>query len=135
MTNGTLKELTTAEIARIIYNSWLVFHKTVDAVTPWEPYDSLPEPLKALEVAQVEAIINKMRLRPHELHENLVVTVQNIVAEGQLDEKISFRLAPYMIPFSGLGIELKTRFRLQVQLARILLRHNRNVKRQAKRQG
>jgi len=132
---STLKELTTTEMAQIIYTSWLELEKVTDPVTPWQPFDSLNNELKALEVAQVERIIKNIRLRPHELHQYFKVTGQKLIADGALDENIIARLNIYMIPFGGLGIVQKTRFRLQVQLTRILMRHNRNVTREEKRPG
>jgi hypothetical protein len=133
MANGTLKELTTAQMAKICYGAWWDLDFINDMVAAWEPFDNLPEPLKTLEVGQVEAIIENIRIRPHELHEKFKVTVQNMVAEGQLEENIIARLKPYMIPFVGLSVINQTKFRLQVQLTRILMRHNKNVERSKKR--
>lgn len=133
MTNGTLKELTPEEIARIVYNSWLELVMAHGSVAPWQPFDSLPEPLKALEMIQIEHIIGNIQARPHELHAFYRVTGQKMIRDTAPGENIIANLEPYMIPFTGLDIIRQTRFRLQVQLTRTLLRHNRNVKRAQKR--
>lgn len=134
MGNGTLKELTTAEMAKIIYNSMREMDLVTQEVTTWPPFDSLEMELIPLFVGQTEAIINNIRIRPHELHQHFKVTAQQMIANTNPAQNILDKLAPYMIPFQALSEIEKTKFRLQVQLARILMRHNRNVKRAIQRQ-
>lgn len=134
MGNGTLKELTTADMAKIIYNSGREIDLVTQKVTTWPPFDSLEMELVPLFVSQVEAIINNIRLRPHELHQHFKVTAQQMIANLAPAQNILDKLEPYMIPFQALSEIEKTKFRLQVQLARVLMRHNRNVKRAEKRQ-
>jgi hypothetical protein len=131
---STLKELTTAEITQIIYTAWRELALVTDEVTAWEPFDSLDNTLKALEMAQIEAIIDNPALRPFQLHEQFKVTGQEMIKAVAQNENIIARLNAYMIPFRALSLAMKTKFRLQVQLGRVLSRHNKNVKRNQKRQ-
>jgi hypothetical protein len=132
--SSTLKELTTGEMVRIIYTTWRELYLVADPVTPWEPFNELDPALYALETAQVEALIANVRTRPNELHQIFKVTGQKMISDLVVNENIIARLKPYMIPFERLPAIDKTKFRLQVQLTRTLMRHNRNVKRYQKRQ-
>lgn len=134
MTNGTLKELTPEDMARIAYTAWQDLAQVTGEVADWPAYDSLPEQLKGLETLQIDHITANIKLRPHQLHEYYKVTGQKMIRDLNLDDNIIAKLDAYMIPFSLLSVINQTRFRLQVQLARTLLRHNRNVKRAQKRQ-
>lgn len=132
--SSTLKELTTAEITQIIYTAWRELALVTDEVTPWEPFDTLDNTLKALEMAQTQAIIDNPALRPFQLHEQFKVTAQQMIKAVAPNENIIARLNAYMIPFRALSLAAKTKFRLQAQLGRVLMRHNKNVERSKKRQ-
>jgi hypothetical protein len=83
---------------------------------------------------QTLAIIDDPRIKPAGLHDKWYVTTQKLIADGALNQKFIARLNPYMIPFRELAIEKKTEIRLHLQMARTLIRHNRNVERDQKRQ-
>jgi hypothetical protein len=130
--SSTLKELTPIEMAAIIHASISELATIADTVTAWAPFDSLPKYVKELHVLQVTAIIDNQRVRPNELHQIFKVTGQKWIAAGTVEDNNIARLKTYMIPFNELPLIVKTNYRLQVQLTRTLIRHNRNVKRSEK---
>lgn len=131
---GTLKELTPKQIAKIAYSSVsdLMVMGAVD--TPWNRWEELPEPMKPLIIAQVSAIMDNVGLKPRQLHDLMKVTIQQQRAKKQLTDDTFAIFDPYMIPFNQLTPVDQTGYRLLLQLVRILVRYNRNVRAYEKRQ-
>jgi hypothetical protein len=127
-------ELDARKITVIIYGAIRELRKVTYPDTPFPAFDKLePADREALE-DQTLAIIDNPRVKPAELHDNWHVTTQKMIADDALDQNSIARLNPYMIPFRELATGKKTEIRLHLQLARTLIRHNRNVERHQKRQ-
>ena len=123
------------ELNVIVYNAINAFYQAaVDPVTPITPFESLEPELKALFELQMGLIVKNIKLKPKELHDNWKVTAQQMIAQGIIRQELVAKLNPYMVPFVNLPVWRQTTYRLQLQLARTLLRHNRNVERAHKRQ-
>lgn len=128
------KLLKAAELAAIIYNAVRDFILLQPAVTDGQAFDALPEGQRALFESQIIKIATNIRVKPKELHDNWKVTAQRMSAQGELDQDFIVISEPYMIPFDELPIWMKSQYRLQLQMVRTLLRHNKNAERAQKRE-
>jgi len=127
-------ELKPDEISKILLYTTAVFTGYAAGVTPETAIDDLNKVDQASFEDLTLVIIEDPSLKPRELHDKWVVTTKKMIEDGALDDKNIARLEPYMIPFSELPLNIQTIYRLQVQLTRTLLRHNRNGERNTKRQ-
>ena len=129
------KVLTAEEMNVIIYAAIQCYTAGLDPVTPLTPFDKVEPEFRAIFEMQMAQIYEKSGLKPRELQAFSGVTVQDMIAQGIIKEELVAKLNPYMLPFNKLPVSKQTEYRLQLQLARTLLRHNRNVERAKKRQG
>jgi hypothetical protein len=127
-------ELDARKMTVIIYGAIKEFKRVTLPDTLQVPFDMLEDDEKAILEDQTCRIIDNPRIKPAELHDIWYVTTQKVIAEDGLDQNSIARLNPYMIPFRELATGKKTEIRLHLQLARTLIRHNRNVERHQKRQ-
>jgi hypothetical protein len=129
---GTLKELTERQIAEIAYEASAQLQRVADPAISQVAFSMLdPADLKIF-MAQISAIIKNPRIKPMQLHQHFMVAAQQLIARGEIEKNKTAILDAYMIPFNELDEITRTKYRLQVQLVRIMVRHNRNV--QHKRQ-
>jgi hypothetical protein len=129
------KVLTAEEMNVIIYAAIQCYTAGLDPVTPLTPFDKVEPEFRAIFEMQMAKIYEKSGLKPRELQAFSGATVQDMIAQGIIKEELVAKLNPYMLPFNKLPVSKQTEYRLQLQLARTLLRHNRNVERAKKRQG
>jgi len=126
--------LTTEKLNAIIYAAIRDLNELTNPVTPIEAFDDLPEALQTIFNSQMAIIIDDIKTRPKELHDKWKVTAQELIDSDTISQDLVANLETYMLPFRKLPVWKQTEYRLQLQLARTLLRHNRNVERYEKRQ-
>ena len=126
--------LTTDKIGALIHAAIRSFNELANPVTPIEAFGDLSDGEKALFNSQMAQMVENIKLDPHELHDKWKVTAQEMIDAGTISQDLVANLETYMLPFRELPVWKKTEYRLQLQLARTLLRHNRNVERAEKRQ-
>ena len=132
--NGTFLELSADHMAAFVYAQVSFFVGCTTGVTVNPDIDTANPVDRASFDDLMLIIIEDPGVKPKELHDKWAVTTQKMVDDGALDENNLARLKPYMVPFSELPIIYQTKYRLQVQLTRTLIRYNRNGQRAQKRQ-